>query len=238
MLSYIIRKFADFMEKVSLMKIFNPDSPLMSFLSHIADLVILNVLWLVCCIPLVTIGASTTAMYHVLRHHQEDAVSSIVKDFFISFKSDFKQSTLVYLILLVPTAAVVANFLIILNPDNTEAVPSYVRILCMISALLLSLISSFSYPVMAYFDDSVFRTLRNIAVLTLARLPRAILITVINFLPIIVMFISVDFFLRTGIFWILIGGSLLASINMRILRPVFKKLIPEESAEPALSEAE
>lgn len=220
------------------MKIFNPDSSLMVFLSRIADLVILNILWLVCCIPIVTIGASTTAMYHVLRHHQEDAVTSIVKDFFISFRDDFKQSTLVYLILLVPTVAVVVNFLMILNPDNANIIPSYVRILCMISAILISLITSFAYPVMAYFDDRVFRTLRTIAVLTLAKLPRALLITVINFLPVIVMFISVDFFLRTGIFWILIGGSLLASINMRILRPVFKKLIPEESAEPALKEAE
>ena len=63
------------------MKLFNPDSRIMIFLSRVADLVILNILWLVCCIPVVTIGASTTAMYHVIRHWQKDTVSDHVRAF-------------------------------------------------------------------------------------------------------------------------------------------------------------
>ena len=47
------------------MKLFNYDSPFWSFMSRLADLIILNLLWIVFCIPVVTIGASTTAMYRV-----------------------------------------------------------------------------------------------------------------------------------------------------------------------------
>ena len=47
------------------MKFFNYDSPFWSFMSRIADLVIVNILWLVFCIPVFTIGASTAAMYRV-----------------------------------------------------------------------------------------------------------------------------------------------------------------------------
>ena len=210
------------------MKLFNPDSRIMIFLSRVADLVILNILWLVCCIPVVTIGASTTAMYHVIRHWQKDSVSSIMRDFFQSFKEDFKQATPVYLILLIPTVAVVMNAMLIFNPENSAAVPSYLLVIWFISALILLFISSFVYPVMAFFADSIFKTLRNAMVLALANLPRTILISVLNLLPVILLFVNLSFFLQSSIFWLLIGGALVAYLNMSILKPVFKKLVPSE----------
>ena len=210
------------------MKLFNPDSRIMIFLSRVADLVILNILWLVSCIPVVTIGASTTAMYHVIRHWQKDSVSSIMRDFFQSFKEDFKQATPVYLILLIPTIAVVMNAMLIFNPENSAAVPSYLLVIWFISALILLFISSFVYPVMAFFADSIFKTLRNAMVLALANLPRTILISILNLLPVILLFVNLSFFLQSSIFWLLIGGALVAYLNMSILKPVFKKLVPSE----------
>lgn len=210
------------------MKLFNPDSRIMIFLSRVADLVILNILWLVCCVPVVTIGASTTAMYHVIRHWQKDSVSSIVRDFFQSFKEDFKQATPVYLILLIPTAAVVMNAMMIFNPENSAAVPSYLLVIWFISALILLFICSFVYPVMAFFADSIFKTLRNAMVLALANLPRTILISILNLLPVILLFVNLSFFLQSSIFWLMIGGALVAYLNMSILKPVFKKLVPSE----------
>ena len=210
------------------MKLFNPDSRIMIFLSRVADLVILNILWLVCCVPVVTIGASTTAMYHVIRHWQKDSVSSIMRDFFQSFKEDFKQATPVYLILLIPTVAVVMNAMLIFNPDNSAAVPSSLLVIWFISALILLFISSFVYPVMAFFADTLFKTLRNAMVLALANLPRTILISILNLLPVILLFVNLSFFLQSSIFWLLIGGALVAYLNMSILKPVFKKLVPSE----------
>ena len=208
------------------MKLLDPDSPIMSFLARVADLVILNVLWLLCCLPVVTAGASTTAMYHVVRHLQEESISSVTRDFFRSFKSDFRQATSVYLLLLIPTAAVVMNAWI-LSAQSSDVVPVYVRAIWMVSALMLTFVVSFVYPVMAYFDDTVWKTLRTAAVLAVAKLPRTVLISAINLLPIIMLFVSLPFFLRSSIFWLLIGGSLTAYLNMLILRPVFKKIIDE-----------
>lgn len=208
------------------MKLLDPDSPIMSFLARVADLVILNVLWLLCCLPVVTAGASTTAMYHVVRHLQEESISSVTRDFFRSFKSDFRQATPVYLLLLIPAAAVVMNAWI-LSAQSSDVVPVYVRAIWMVSALMLTFVVSFVYPVMAYFDDTVWKTLRTAAVLAVAKLPRTVLISAINLLPIIMLFVSLPFFLRISIFWLLIGGSLTAYLNMLILRPVFKKIIDE-----------
>lgn len=208
------------------MKLLDPDSPIMSFLARVADLVILNVLWLLCCLPVVTAGASTTAMYHVVRHLQEESISSVTRDFFRSFKSDFRQATPVYLLLLIPTAAVVMNAWI-LSAQSSDVVPVYVRAIWMVSALMLTFVVSVVYPVMAYFDDTVWKTLRTAAVLAVAKLPRTAFISAINLLPIIMLFVSLPFFLRISIFWLLIGGSLTAYLNMLILRPVFKKIIDE-----------
>lgn len=205
------------------MKLFNPDSPLMSFLTRIADLIILNLLWLVCCVPVVTIGASTTAMYHVVRHLQEGGVTSVTRDFFHSFKSDFKQATLVYLVLLIPTIAVVMNAGI-LSSQNSDIIPVYVRAIWMVSVLILTFVVSYAYPVMAYFDNTVRKTLRTAAVLAIAKLPRTILISALNLLPVI----GLPFFLQSSIFWLMIGGSLVSYLNMLILKPVFKQLMPEE----------
>lgn len=214
------------------MKLFDPDSPIMSFLARVADLVILNVLWLLCCLPVVTVGASTTAMYHVVRHLQEESISSVTRDFFRSFKSDFRQTTPVYLLLLIPTAAVVMNAWI-LSAQSSDVVPVYVRAIWMVSALMLTFVVSVVYPVMAYFDDTVWKTLRTAAVLAIAKLPRTVLISAINLLPIIMLFVSLPFFLKSSIFWLLIGGSLSAYLNMLILRPVFKKIIDERSGADA-----
>lgn len=219
------------------MRLFDPDSPIMSFLARVADLVILNVLWLLCCLPVVTAGASTTAMYHVVRHLQEESISSVTRDFFRSFKSDFRQATPVYLLLLIPTAAVVMNAWI-LSAQSSDVVPVYVRAIWMVSALMLTFVVSFVYPVMAYFDDTVWKTLRTAAVLAVAKLPRTVLISAINLLPIIMLFVSLPFFLRSSIFWLLIGGSLTAYLNMLILRPVFKKIIDERPGADAPDSAQ
>ena len=81
---------------------------------------------------------------------------------------------------------------------------------------------------MAFFADSIFKTLRNAMVLALANLPRTILISILNLLPVILLFVNLSFFLQSSIFWLLIGGALVAYLNMSILKPVFKKLVPSE----------
>lgn len=85
---------------------FRIDGKFFGALSKLADLVILNILFLACCLPVVTIGASITALYAVTKKMAEDREGYIFKGFFISFKDNFKQSTIMWLILLVPIVIV------------------------------------------------------------------------------------------------------------------------------------
>ena len=70
--------------------LFNYDNPVWRFIGKLGDLIILNVLWIVCSIPIFTIGASTTAVYYVTLKMVRDEEDSTIKSFFRSFKRDRK----------------------------------------------------------------------------------------------------------------------------------------------------
>ena len=74
------------------------DNVITRALSKICDMICLNVLWVICSIPIVTIGASTTALYTVMLKMVRNEEGYIFRGFFKAFKENFKQSTIIWLI--------------------------------------------------------------------------------------------------------------------------------------------
>ena len=87
---------------------FSLDSKFMQAMSRVADLIILNVIYLVTCLPVVTIGAAGTAMYTVCFRLGTDREGSLVKGYFRAFRDEFRQATLIWLFLLLFGAAACA----------------------------------------------------------------------------------------------------------------------------------
>ena len=81
------------------MKFLSYDSPFGQLVLKLCYACYLNLIWFVCCIPIVTIGASTTALYYaslkIVRGEEHGAASL----FFRSFRENFRQSTVLWLIL-------------------------------------------------------------------------------------------------------------------------------------------
>lgn len=71
---------------------FNLDAPIWVFMGEVADVIILALLWWVCCLGIITIGASTTALYYVLGKKARKETTYVAKDFFKSFSQNFRQS--------------------------------------------------------------------------------------------------------------------------------------------------
>lgn len=67
-------------------KLFNLENPVWNFLGKLVDMMILTGLWLICCIPVVTIGASTTALYSVTLKMAENKEGYIVSSFSVHLK--------------------------------------------------------------------------------------------------------------------------------------------------------
>ena len=85
-------------------KLFNMDNKFFTVMGRVADLIMLNVVCLICCLPIVTIGASLTALHYVTLKMARNEESYIIRSFFKSFKQNFKQATIINLIMLVIAA--------------------------------------------------------------------------------------------------------------------------------------
>lgn len=82
------------------MNIFSLDSPFMRFTGKMADIMIVNVLTIICSIPIITAGAAYTAMHYVLLKIYKDETTHITKDFFHGFLRNFKDATILWSIYL------------------------------------------------------------------------------------------------------------------------------------------
>ena len=78
--------------------LFNVDGPVLQFVNKIVYSVYLNILWFLCCIPVITVGASTTALFYVTLKISKNEEGNITKAFFRSFRQNFRQGTLIWLI--------------------------------------------------------------------------------------------------------------------------------------------
>ena len=107
------------------MNFFNEDNFLHQFFLFLGKLIALNLLWMICSIPVITIGASTTAMYYcTLKLHKDKDIDAI-KSFFKSFRRNFLQSTIIWVFLLV------AAFILWLEHIAVKTMPSGARYLPM-----------------------------------------------------------------------------------------------------------
>ncbi len=208
-------------------KLFSPDSPAIKFLWKVADLIALNLIWLICCIPIVTIGPSTAAMYCVARDISKGEWPAIFKSFFKAFKENFKQSLLVFLILLIPIC-LIAVYLFLASSGALDR-SAWMKMFCYLAALIIGFIWTYVFPLIAQFDNTLGNTLKNAILLPLANPFVAVLCTALNLLPAILLMVSVDVFASAGFFWLVLGGSLTAVINSRLLGQLFRRFVPQES---------
>lgn len=197
---------------------FRYDSPVMVFLTKVANLIILNILWLLCSLPLVTLGASTVAMYTVTLQmvHNPDN-DSVVKSFFAAFQKDFWKSTKLFL--------AVAGLGIVIGANILAAgtMTGLWRILAYIPPGILLLASGYVFPLFAQFDNTIWQTFKNACLLSISHFFRSILILLLNLLgPVLFLFFAY-YFLKTLFFWIVIGVSLISFCNAQLLKRVFAK---------------
>lgn len=209
------------------MKLFDPESRVMTFFGQLADLVILNILWLVFCLPIFTIGASTTAMYRVTLNMVRQEGGGVVKTFWAAFRLNFKQGVLIFLITLLPIVLVSYELWLFLSGAMGQSI--WTGVVFSLPAILVTLVLSYVYPLLAQFDNSIKNTLKNACLLALSQLPVSLLMGALNLSALLVFFFATSFFLKTSIFWLAIGGSLVALINSYLLRRVFKKVFHLET---------
>ena len=207
-------------------KLFRMDSPLMRFLTKIADLMVLNILFCVTSIPLITIGASWTALYSVTLKMVRDEEGSVSRSYFRSFRQNFRQATLLWLGVLVVLALLVLDIRV-LNGMAGGTAPGLLRVGVEILALLGIMVLQYLFPSLARFEASLADTLKNACIMALAHLPKTALMTAAVVGAVWITLINNTTIAAGLMVWPLIGFSLMAFGNSGILRKIFDNYVPK-----------
>lgn len=166
------------------MKMFDMDSPLMTGLNKFADLIWLNILTIVCCIPIITAGASLTAMHYMCLKIARDEECYITKGFFKSFKMNFKQATIIWILELLVALFLFGDLWIIYRSGIEFHILIHIAVILV--AVLVLLISAFVFPVLAKFDNTIFKTIKNSLVISMAQLPKSVVYIVLTVLVFVI----------------------------------------------------
>ena len=206
----------------------NPEGVFFQFLSRVGDLIILNVLFLICCVPIVTVGAAYAALCKVCMDMVYEQEAGMVKGFFLAFRENFKQATIVWVVELLVIVSLVCDAMLILTflPGS-----KIMYILLGVLAFLVLCVCTHMTPLLIRYRNGLRQHLSNAMVLAVIRLPRTLLMIVVSCAPLIVLALSVlqasTVFFDTLVFWLAVGCAVMAYINMNLYKGVYTKL--EES---------
>ena len=136
------------------MDIFKYDSPLMSFLNTVFDLMFLNILCFICCIPIVTIGPALAAKYDVAMRIVRKEEPTIFRPFFRAFKNNFKQSIIIWSVLLVACFLLYIDWYWIFQNGIGNVSPFYLMA-AILTTLIISFIIMTIFPIIARFEVTI-----------------------------------------------------------------------------------
>ena len=203
---------------------FNIDGKFFGVLSRLADLVILNLLFLVCCIPVVTVGAAVTAMYSVTWKMAEEKEGYILQGFFKAFKDNFKQSTAIWLILFVPFLVISVD--LYLSNFMAEGIgQAMLKGFWMLALLIVLFVMVYALTLQCIFENTVKNTIKNAFLISLGHAPWSLAVTALALSPFISLLYFGEYFSAELLAMLLIWFSGAAYINSFILKKIYKKFM-------------
>lgn len=213
------------------MNIFEEGSPFQRFLNKVADLLILNLITLVMCVPIITIGAALTAMHYVLLKMVRGEEGYIVKSFFRSFKREFGQATILWILFVALGALMASNMVLVL--EGTGHYPIWLPSSILVAAVLELIIMIYTFALLSRFDNSVYHTLLNAVTLTFSELPRSLAMAVITLTPAIAFLTTTVLLPLLVLFGLSVPGYACAMVYDPIFRKIEKQAWEDENAEDA-----
>jgi len=181
-----------FVTKEQLMKFFSTEGGIYKFMTRLWDMIKLNFLWLICSLPIVTIGASTIAAFTITLKMVEEKEGYVARAFFKAFKANFKQGIVIGPITVIFAAALYLDFT--LGKQYIGFV-----ILGILSAFLFGIAIIYTYPLLARYENKLLKTIRNSMRIAMRYFGRTIFLVVILVIEYIIFFRFTNITLLIGI---------------------------------------
>lgn len=190
-------------------------------MEKVADLIVLNLLFILLSLPVVTVGASATAMHYALRRWREGE-GKLVRDFMKSFRLNLRQATILWCAFLVLAAAMAANFGMI-DAWTGAMYPVAAVLLTVVSAALLAWVSVV-FPLLARFDDTTGAIAKNALLIAMVSPVRSFAAACLNLLPVVLAAVLPGIFLICSVLWL---GLLCAASGLAVqllFTPLFDRI--------------
>ncbi len=191
-------------------QLFNPDSSIMQFITKIAGSVYLNLLWFLCCLPVFTAGASTTALFYVTLKMAKNEEGNLTKEFFHSFKENFKQGTKIWLILLGIGIAMAFDGYVLYHMRFTNIFWTVTAAVFLVALAAYVIVLMYIFPLLARFDNTITAMFKNSIMIGMRFLICTVLMAAIYF---IMAFVVIQIFTPA----ILLGEGLCALLCSYLL---------------------
>ena len=166
--------------------LFNLDGPVLQFINKIVYSVYLNILWFICCIPIVTIGASTTALFYVTLKIAKNEEGSLTKAFFHSFKENLRQGTAIWLILLVVGVVLGIDGYVLYHMRFENVFWTLCTAVFFVAAAAYAVILMYIFPLLARFDNTIGAMFKNSLLIGARFLFCTLLMAVVYFVMLLV----------------------------------------------------
>ncbi len=205
---------------------FKPNSPLGRFLSALLDQLVLNLLYMVSCMPIITIGAATTALYSMQYALRDHSASGVIRPYFSSFANNFKQGTYIFLVMVIIGVFVGGAAFSAFSLGLMRF--TFTRLIMLLVAFLYLSTWSWVFPLAAKFDRNVPGTMQNAYMLSMRCLPTSMVLIVVNML-VPSMFLSIPEAWISGYVFVLLffNAAVTSLINSKFIWRALKKYMAE-----------
>ena len=207
--------------------IFDLDGSLMRALNGFADMIVMSLWWLVGCLPIVTIGASTTALYYAAMK-SVNREGTVTRNFWKSYRENLKQAVIIELILV---ALGILTYLVYQMAFGAAGGVGVVRLIFQLLFFIYLVVGSLVFPVLSRFIMTIPQLFHNVIVMSIGDVPRTFVIVVINLIPLLLIFLRIDWFIIALPLLVALVPGTVASLNTMLFAGIFRKYIPEEILE-------
>lgn len=201
--------------------IFRIDSPFMQFMTKLFDMVILNIIFLIFCIPIITIGASCTALHTMTLKIIAGDEPYIIKEFIKAFRKNFVQSTISWIILFLAGGFLYVDSLMAIRLGTGGFA---IKMILGIASVIYFVILLYIFPIQARYKNTLSANYKNALLVAIRYLPKTILLALSVIVPvIIVLYGPVKVFLLMLVCFLLIGASFITTVQDKIILKIFQQ---------------
>lgn len=213
------------------MGIFSLDNAFGRFMDRLGKWTALNFLFLLCCIPIVTIGPAVTALYVVSLKMARGEELVVVRSFFAAFRENFKKGLIIHFIMALCGAVLLLSLYDIWQLQTVYAFYRYFKWVICVVAVVYAMVLTYVYPLLAAFENTIMNTLRNALLLSITHLIGTILLLAMTAGVLILCYFYTPLIQYALFFYLFCGVAVTAFMQSKLFVKIFAQYSSNDHSE-------